>query len=330
MAEQAELKKQAEELARRVWDDDGIKARVKDMVEHGISRKALDPAAMKAVKAEILDRVQRRAEEYNYIFKNCAQGTAMALLEEFGLGSMEIIKALTPFPGIASTGEICGGITGSLIAFGLFFGSDNRYDLGAMSKTINTGKRFIAEFEYAVGHRYCADIIENIIIGRKLNPGENDESMAAFAGAKGFEKCGLLPGTGARLAAGFIIDHIVAAASPEKTAKDQTPINDGRLELAGQILEVDDQGFIQKSDQWNEDIARAYAARDGVGELTEKHWKVIRYLREYYAANGICPMVKRLTKDMGLSLKDIYELFPEGPANSACKWAGIPKPEGCG
>jgi C_GCAxxG_C_C family probable redox protein len=208
MAEYAELKKKVDELACRVWDDAAIKARVTKLTQKGIPRKTLDPKEMKAKKAEILDRVQLRAEEYNYIFKNCAQGTAMALLEEFGLGNMDVIKALTPFPGIGGTGEICGGITGSLIAFGLYFGSDDRLDYAAMNKAISVSQKFMAYFEDAVGHLYCADIIETVIIGKKLNPGESDASMAVFAGAKGFEKCGLPPGTGARLAAGFIIDSM--------------------------------------------------------------------------------------------------------------------------
>ncbi len=86
---------------------------------------------MLANREKILDRVQLRAEEYNFILKNCAQGTALALMEEFGLGNMEIIKALTPFPGIGGTGEICGGITGSLITFGLYFGGDDLLDFEA-------------------------------------------------------------------------------------------------------------------------------------------------------------------------------------------------------
>jgi C_GCAxxG_C_C family probable redox protein len=208
MADFTALKKKVDELACRVWDDDAIKARVKKLTENGIPRKTLIPLEMKAKKAEILDRVQLRAEEYNYIFKNCAQGTALALLEEFGLGSMEIIKALTPFPGIGGTGEICGGITGSLIAFGLYFGSNDRLDYNAMNKTISISQKFMAYFEDAVGHMYCSDIIETVIIGKKLNPGESDASMAVFAGAKGFEKCGLPPGLGVRLAAGFIIDSM--------------------------------------------------------------------------------------------------------------------------
>jgi C_GCAxxG_C_C family probable redox protein len=208
MADYTELQKKVDELACRTWDDEAIKARVKKLTQQGIPRKKLDPVQMKAGKEAILDRVQLRAEEYNYIFKNCAQGTAMALMEEFGLGNMDIIKALTPFPGIGGTGEICGGITGSLITFGLYFGSDDRLDYNAMNKTINISQKFMAYFEDAVGHLYCSDIIETVILGKKLNPGDSDASMMAFAGAKGFEKCGLPPGMGARLAAGFIIDSM--------------------------------------------------------------------------------------------------------------------------
>lgn len=202
------LKKKVDELASRVWDTAVIETRVKKLMAEGIPQKKLDPKEMKAYKAKILDRVVRRAEEYNYIFKNCAQGTAMALLEEFGLGNMEVIKALTPFPGIGGTGEICGGITGSLIAFGLFFGSDNRLDYEAMNKTIIQSQKFMAYFEDAIGSMYCANIIETVVIGRKLNPGESEAAMLTFSGEKGFEKCGLPPGIGARLAAGFMIDSM--------------------------------------------------------------------------------------------------------------------------
>jgi TusE/DsrC/DsvC family sulfur relay protein len=102
-----------------------------------------------------------------------------------------------------------------------------------------------------------------------------------------------------------------------------------QLELAGHMYEVDDNGFLQEPEKWTEDVARAYAARDGVTELTEQHWTVINYLREYYLEYGICPMVKKLTKRTGTSLKQLWELFPQGPAKSACKWAGVPRPTGC-
>ena len=102
-----------------------------------------------------------------------------------------------------------------------------------------------------------------------------------------------------------------------------------QIELAGTSIEIDEHGYIQQLEKWNEDVARAYAAKEGVSELTPDHWKVINYLRTYYLANGICPMIRRLTKDTGFTLKQIYDMFPEGPANSACKWSGMPKATGC-
>jgi C_GCAxxG_C_C family probable redox protein len=208
MAEYEELRSRVEELAERVWDAKAIEARIKKLSAKGIPKKKLNPKKLLTNKQQIIDRVRRRAEEYNFILKNCAQGTALALMEEFGLGNMEIIKALTPFPGIGGTGEICGGITGSLITFGLFFGSDNRLDYEVMNKTIMTAQKFMAFFEGEIGHMYCADIIETVILGHKLNPGESEQAMMTFTNEKGFEKCGLPPGIGASLAAEFIIDSM--------------------------------------------------------------------------------------------------------------------------
>jgi C_GCAxxG_C_C family probable redox protein len=115
---------------------------------------------------------------------------------------------LTPFPGIGGTGEICGGITGTLINFGLYFGSDDRLDYETMNNTIMISQKFMALFEGKIGHMYCADIIETVILGHRLNPGESEAAMMTFTGEKGFEKCGLPPGVGVRLAAEFIIDSM--------------------------------------------------------------------------------------------------------------------------
>ena len=208
MADYEALKKRVDELAARDWDEAGLQARIRKLAAEGIPKKKLDREEILANKEEILNRVQRRAEEYNFVTKNCAQGTALALFEEFGLGSMEIIKALTPFPGVGGTGEICGGITGSLIAFGLYFGSDDRLDFMAMNETIMTSQKFMALFEGQIGDMYCADIIETVILGERLNPGDSEEAMISFTNQKGFEKCGLPPGIGARLAAEFIIDSM--------------------------------------------------------------------------------------------------------------------------
>lgn len=208
MPDYAALKKKVDELAARDWDEKAIEARVRKLAKDGIPKKKLDAEELLANKQQILDRVVLHAEEYNFITKNCAQGTAMALMEEFGLGNMEVIKALTPFPGVGGTGDMCGGITGSLITFGLFFGSDVPLDFDAMNNAIITSQKFMAHFEGKIGHMYCADIIETVVLGHRLNPGDSEEAMIAFTGEKGFEKCGLPPGTGVRLAAEVIIDSM--------------------------------------------------------------------------------------------------------------------------
>ena len=208
MADYKALKSRVQELAERVWDGPAIEARVKKLSAEGIPKKKLIPKELLANKQQIIDRVRRRAEEYNFILKNCAQSTALSLMEEFGLGNMEIIKALTPFPGIGGTGKICGGITGSLISLGLFFGSDDRLDHEAIHKTIMVAQKFMASFEGEMGHMNCADIIETVILGHRLNPGESEAAMMTFTKEKGFEKCGLPPGTGASLAAEFMIDSM--------------------------------------------------------------------------------------------------------------------------
>jgi len=208
MPDYAALKKKVDELAARKWDDAALQARVRKLAKEGIPKKKLVPEELLANKKEILDRVELHAEEYNYITKNCAQGTALALMEEFGLGNFEIIRALTPFPGIGGTGDMCGGITGSLITFGLFFSTDDPLDFNAMNNTIMTSQKFMANFEGKIGHMYCADIIETVILGHHLNPGDSEEAMIAFTNEQGFEKCGLPPGTGVRLAAEVMIDSM--------------------------------------------------------------------------------------------------------------------------
>jgi len=208
MPDYAALKKKVDELDARVWDVPGLEARVRKLAAEGIPKKNLDPKEILANKEQILDRLILRAEEYNFILKDCAQGTALALMEEFGLGNMDIIKALTPFPGIGGTGDMCGGITGSLIFFGLYFGSDDPLDYNAKNKTIYIAQKLMANFEGEIGDMYCADIIETVILGHRLNPGESDEAMAAFTKEKGFEKCGLPPGIGVRLAFKTMLDSM--------------------------------------------------------------------------------------------------------------------------
>ena len=94
-------------------------------------------------------------------------------------------------------------------------------------------------------------------------------------------------------------------------------------------IEVDEDGFIQEPDGWNEAVAAALATTEGIDALTDDHWKVMKYLRNYYLEFGVAPMIRKLCKETGFKLKEIYELFPSGPAKGACKLAGLPKPTGC-
>jgi C_GCAxxG_C_C family probable redox protein len=197
-----------QELAERDWDVPALEARVRKLAAEGIPKKTLDPKEMVANKEQILDRVQRRAEEYNFMLKNCARGTALALLEEFGLGNMEIVRALSPFPGFGGTGWMCGGVTGSLIALGLYFGSDDALDYDAVGGTIMAARQFMPRFEEEAGSVVCPKLQEDVIFGRYMDPAASEENMEAFAKAQGFEKCGLLPGIGARLAAEIIIEGL--------------------------------------------------------------------------------------------------------------------------
>ena len=94
-------------------------------------------------------------------------------------------------------------------------------------------------------------------------------------------------------------------------------------------IEVDEDGFMQEPDLWNEEAAKALATTEAVEELTPDHWKIVNYLREYYLKFQVAPMIRKLCKETGFSLKEIYELFPSGPAKGACKVAGLAKPTGC-
>ena len=99
--------------------------------------------------------------------------------------------------------------------------------------------------------------------------------------------------------------------------------------LGGKQVEIDEDGFIQDPDSWDEAVAKDLALTESVSEMTEDHWKVVNYLREYYLEYNMAPMIRKLCKETGFKLKEIYDLFPSGPAKGACKVAGLPKPTGC-
>jgi TusE/DsrC/DsvC family sulfur relay protein len=99
--------------------------------------------------------------------------------------------------------------------------------------------------------------------------------------------------------------------------------------IAGATVDVDAEGFLTDPSQWTEGIAVAIAADNGVGELTDRHWTVIRFMRDTYLRDGQAPTIRTLGKTSGVPVKELYQLFPKGPAKLAAKIGGIPKPKGC-
>ena len=107
------------------------------------------------------------------------------------------------------------------------------------------------------------------------------------------------------------------------------------IEVNGTSYETDEEGYLVNLADWNEDIANEIAKSENV-EMSENHWEVVNFLRQYYDEYQIAPAVRVLTKAIGKQLgedkgnsKYLYELFPYGPAKQACKIAGLPKPTGC-
>ncbi len=101
------------------------------------------------------------------------------------------------------------------------------------------------------------------------------------------------------------------------------------LTLLDTVLDVDAEGFLQKPDQWNEEIAAEIARESGIPRLTDRHWAVVRYMRDRFLRTGSAPSIRTLGKESGVEIKELYQLFPKGPAKLAAKIGGIPKPKGC-
>jgi TusE/DsrC/DsvC family sulfur relay protein len=99
--------------------------------------------------------------------------------------------------------------------------------------------------------------------------------------------------------------------------------------IADAPVDVDAEGFLTDPAQWNEQIAQAIAADNGIQELTDRHWLVVTFMRERYLASGTAPSIRSLGKEAGVPIKELYQLFPKGPAKLAAKIGGIPKPKGC-
>jgi dissimilatory sulfite reductase related protein len=102
-----------------------------------------------------------------------------------------------------------------------------------------------------------------------------------------------------------------------------------KLEIEGRVFDVDGDGFLTDPAIWNKEVAELFAKSDGIEEMNEKHWAIIKIIRDNFEESGNAPMIRKICQETGLKLREIYELFPLGPARGACKVAGLPKPDGC-
>jgi tRNA 2-thiouridine synthesizing protein E len=99
--------------------------------------------------------------------------------------------------------------------------------------------------------------------------------------------------------------------------------------FASTDVELNEEGFFTHPEQWTEDMVPELARREGIEPVTDAHWQVIRFMRNEYLTKGAGPSVRLLGKTSGVSIKELYQLFPKGPAKIAARIAGIPKPRGC-
>jgi tRNA 2-thiouridine synthesizing protein E len=98
--------------------------------------------------------------------------------------------------------------------------------------------------------------------------------------------------------------------------------------IAGHEVHLDQEGFMTEYEEWTEDLAETLAANIGI-ELTEQHWKAIRFLRDDFQSQGETPTLRRVTNLGGIPTKELFQLFPKKPAKKMAYIAGLPKPAGC-
>jgi TusE/DsrC/DsvC family sulfur relay protein len=98
--------------------------------------------------------------------------------------------------------------------------------------------------------------------------------------------------------------------------------------IAGKEVTLDDEGFMTEYDEWTEPLGQALAIQIGI-DMTDAHWKAIRFLREDFAEQGVTPTLRRVSTIGGIPTKELFTLFPKKPAKKMAYIAGLPKPVGC-
>lgn len=101
------------------------------------------------------------------------------------------------------------------------------------------------------------------------------------------------------------------------------------IEVNGKNINLDSDGHLANRSDWTEDIALIIAIEEGLGELTDKHWVVIKFLQENFDQKGEIPTIRSINRESGVNTREFYELFPKGPLKKAARISGLPKPKGC-
>jgi TusE/DsrC/DsvC family sulfur relay protein len=101
------------------------------------------------------------------------------------------------------------------------------------------------------------------------------------------------------------------------------------MQVDGKVIDFDKDGFMLDPGLWDDQVAAAIAQEEGIDEVGDTHWAIIRFIRSYWQEKDLAPPVRLLCKEGGVSVRQIYKLFTSGPARGACRIAGLPKPDGC-
>ena len=99
--------------------------------------------------------------------------------------------------------------------------------------------------------------------------------------------------------------------------------------FANKNVDLDAEGFLKRPEQWDASVAETIARESGIEPLTERHWQVVKFMRDRFLTTGSAPSIRTLGRESGVPIKELYQLFPKGPAKLAAKISGIPKPKGC-
>lgn len=154
---------------------------------------------------DVLARLEKKAGDYEELFDNCAQGTLLALQEEFALGDADTLKAATAIPGIAVRGETCGAVTASIMALGMAMGREKPKDSKAVYRTITAARLLCERFEAKFGSCNCRDV-QHQIFGRSFNL-MNPKDGEDFVNADASKKCRLPVEFAAGIAGELILKH---------------------------------------------------------------------------------------------------------------------------